>query len=505
MSFVQRLDDLIQQGGGARTALITQQDARWRYTDLHRAVQQAAAGLRALGVRRGERVMLVLDNTPAFYAAMLGAMRLGAVPMPVNFLSRAEDFGFFLDDAYATAAVVDAGFLGKLGPVLSARPAVRAVVANGEAPAGTTSLDAWLAGPAVDVPAVDTHPDDPAFWLYSSGSTGRPKGVVHRHAAIEASVTRYAKGVLGITADDVFFSTTPLFHAYGLGNGLWFPLSVGATVVLSTGRPTPEAILERVASHRPTLYFSVPALYAALLTTPATGAVDWSAVRHGVSAAESLPGEVARRFKATTGVEILDGIGSTEMLHIYCSNRPGAVEWDSSGTPVDGYDLQLRDPDGQPAAPGEAGELWVRGPSMLVQYWHRVDRSRAKIQGAWFATGDRYRRSASGAYAYEGRVDDMMKIGGLWVSPIDIESRLIEHDAVHEAAVVGVNVAHRSRIAAWVILAKGHDASDALVAELQAWCKAKLLRYQFPHVVHFVEDLPRTATGKIQRFKLRQG
>jgi acyl-coenzyme A synthetase/AMP-(fatty) acid ligase len=351
MAAAQLVDDIVNQGKGDRLALLTAQDVRWTYRALLQAIQQTAAGLAREGVRRGERVLLVMDNTPAFYAAMLGAMRLGAVPVPVNFLSRAEDFGYFIDDAYAVAAVVDAVFLGNVAPVMARRPAVRLVVANGTAPDDAASLDAWLDGPAEEVTPAQTHPDDPAFWLYSSGSTGRPKGVVHRHASVAASVECYAQGVLGITGDDVCFSTTPLFHAYGLGNGLWFPLSVGATAVLSTGRPTPAGILGRVRAHRPTLYFSVPALYAALLAAPETAEVDWSCVRQGVSAAECLPGEVGRRFLALTGVEILDGIGSTEMLHIYCSNRPGAVAWDTSGGPVEGYALELRDTDGAPAAP----------------------------------------------------------------------------------------------------------------------------------------------------------
>lgn len=497
------IDETVERLGGDRLALITQDDERWTYAELLAATCKVASGLQQLGVRRGERVILVLDDTPAFHASLLGAMRLGAVPVPVNFLARDEDIGFFLDDSYAVALVADHGFLAKVGPVVDERPDVALVVANGPAPDGAASLDAWLEGPEVQLDAVPTHDDDPAFWLYSSGSTGRPKGVVHRHASIRAVVDAFGAGVLGISADDVVFSTTPLFHAYGLGNGLWFPMSVGAVAVLSTGRPTPAAILERVRSHRPTLYFSVPALYAALLADPATDEVDWSTVRHGVSAAESLPGEVGRAFLARTGVEILDGIGSTEMLHIYCANRPGAVAWDTSGRPVDGYELALCDPDGAPVAEGEAGELCVRGPSMTVQYWHQVERSRAKIRGTWFATGDRYHRDQAGRYVYEGRVDDMMKIGGLWVSPIEIENRLIEHPAVREAAVVGVTVDHRSRIGAWLILNEGNTASDALVAELQAWCKDALLRYQFPHVVHFVDDFPRTATGKIQRFKLR--
>ena len=490
-------------GRADQLALITPDDAPWTYGKLRGAVVRTAAGLRSLGIRRGERIVLVMDDSPAFYAAFLGAMRIGAVPIPTNFLSRAEDTSFFLDDAYAAAIVLDAAFLEKLHGVLAARPTVRRIVANGAPPAGAASLDGWLVQPERPVDPVPVHADDPAFWLYSSGSTGKPKGVVHRYASIEATVEHYAKGVLSMGPQDRVYSTTPLFHAYGLGNSLTFPLSVGATVIMSNGRPTPGTILDRVRKHQPTVYFSVPALYAALLAAPETSTVDWSSVRHGASAAEALPAEVGRQFLARTGVEILDGIGSTEMLHIYCSNRAGAVAWGTSGTPVPGYEREIRDLDGAIVPPGESGELWVKGGSSLVAYHHQVERTRDKLVGAWLASGDRYHQDDAGNFIYEGRVDDMMKIGGLWVSPIDIENRLIEHPAVHEAAVVGIMVESRSRIAAHVILGAGHAGSEALVAALRTWCKDALQRYQFPHVVRFVADFPRTATGKIQRFKLR--
>ena len=496
------LDAALTAGRGATVALVTQQNAKLTYVELKRLALQAAAGLRSLGVRRGERVLLLLDDTPAFYAGFLGAIHLGAVPIPTNFLLRNEDIGYLLDDSYAVAAVVDAPFLARVQAVFEARPHVRLVVANGEAP-GRASFDSWLGGTAAEVPAAPFHPDDPAFWLYSSGSTGRPKGVVHRHAGLAATVEGYAKGVLGIGPHDIVYSTTPLFHAYGLGNSLTFPLSVGATVVLSTGRPDPEKILDRVQTHRPTLYFSVPALYTALLAHPGTQQVDWSSVRQGISAAEALPAEVGRQFRDQTGVEILDGIGSTEMLHIYCSNRAGTVQWGTSGTAVPGYSIEIRNAEGHPCAAGESGELWVKGDSSLVQYWHLVDRTQSKLVAGWLASGDRYRQDASGNYIYEGRVDDMMKIGGLWVSPIEIENRLIEHPAVREAAVVRAMVEDRSRIAAYVILNEGREAAPELTDALQTWCKEALQRYQFPHIFHFVEDFPRTATGKIQRFKLR--
>ena len=496
------VDANLEAGRGEKNAIITGDDGTLTYQDFYSAVCNIAARLVDLGIRREERVLLVLDDTPAFGAAFLGAMRMGAVPIPANFLARPQDFAYFLDDSYAVAAIVDSVFMEKLGPVLSENPQVLLVTANGPADSGE-SLDDWLAEDGSEVEPVPTHPDDMAFWLYSSGSTGRPKGVVHRHASVLATCERYAQPTLGLGQEDVVFSSTKMFHAYGLGNNLTFPLSVGATSVYSTGPPTPEKLLERVRSHSPSVYFSVPALYAAILAHEDFDSTDWSSVRLGVSAAEPLPPDTWRRFHERTGIEILDGLGSTEMLHIYCTNRAGQVTPGSSGTAVDGYEIELRDEFGEPVDDGEPGELWVRGPSTLAYYWHQSGRTTDKLAHGWFASGDRYHRDSDGRYVYEGRVDDMMKIGGLWVSPIEIENRLMEHEAVHEAAVVSVSVDDVSRIKAEVILTASHDPSDELIAELQEWCKQELLRYQYPHVVEFVDDFPRTATGKIQRFKLR--
>lgn len=496
------VDHNLEAGRETKTALITADDERLTYGDLSAAVNRVAARLLDLGVRREERILLVLDDTPAFPATFLGAMRIGAVPIPVNFLARPQDFGYFLDDSYAVAAVVDSVFMDKVGPEVAQRGQVRLIVANGE-PGEDESLDSWLADGADQVEPVDTHPDDMAFWLYSSGSTGPPKGVVHRHANVRATCENYAMPTLGIGEDDVVFSSTKMFHAYGLGNNLTFPLSVGATSVYSTGAPTPDKLLGRVASHSPTIYFSVPALYAAILAHPDFDSTDWSSVRLGVSAAEPLPPGTWNRFHERSGVEILDGLGSTEMLHIYCTNRLGSVEPGASGTAVEGYEIEIRDVDGKVVTDGQAGELWVKGPSALTQYWHQTERTKDKLAGGWFASGDRYHQSEIGNYVYEGRVDDMMKIGGLWVSPIEIENRLMDHEAVHEAAVVSVLADDVSRIKASVILSDGYEPDDELVAELQEWCKEALLRYQYPHIVDFVDDFPRTATGKIQRFKLR--
>ena len=497
------IDGWLEAGRGSDIALITADDRPWTAEELYRSICNVSARLSDAGIEREDRLLLVLDDTPAFPAVFLGAMRMGAVPVPANFLLRPDDFGYFLDDSGATAAVVDHVFLEAVGPQVAARPDVRLIVANGAAPNDADSLDEWMASDAGDVSPVSTEADDMAFWLYSSGSTGAPKGVVHRHGDIAATSAQYAVPVTGISQGDVVFSSTKMFHAYGLGNNLSFPLWAGATSVYLTGRPTPDRLLERVRTHQPSLLFSVPALYNAMLADPGFDDMDWSGVRLGISAAEPLPPEIWRQFHDRTGIEILDGIGSTEMLHIYCSNLAGAVKPGSSGVPVEGYEVEIRDTEGELCEIGKAGEMWVKGPSMLSSYWNQSERSTDKIRGEWFLSGDRYHEDTDGYYTYEGRVDDMMKIGGLWVSPIEIENRLMEHDSVQEAAVVRVEIDHRSRIKALVILTEGQDPGDALTAELQEWCKAALQRYEFPHVVEYVDDFPRTATGKIQRFKLR--
>ena len=497
------LDANLMAGRSDARAVITASNEEWTFSDLHRATCRVASRLANLGIRREERILLVLDDTPAFPSSFLGAMRAGAVPIPVNFLARPEHFGYFLDDSYAVAAIVDAAFLEMVGPQLEGRSSVRLIVANGAAPPGAESLQAWLEDGSDEIDPVPTHPDDPAFWLYSSGSTGQPKAVIHRHADVGATYRRYAWPILEIGPEDTVFSSTKMFHAYGLGNNLTFPLSVGATSVYLTGRPAPDRLLERVSTHRPTIYFSVPALYNAVLAHPQFDQTDWSSVRLAISAAEPLPPEIWHRFHDRTGIEILDGLGSTEMLHIYCSNRSGRVKPGSSGSAVDGYELQVRD-DARRAVEGtQPGELWVKGPSALTGYWHQLERTWSKLEGGWFATGDRYHRDEEGYYFYEGRVDDMMKIGGLWVSPIEIENRLMEHASVSEAAVVGVEADNLSRIKAYVILAASDERGDGLISELQDWCKAGLMRYQYPHLIEFVDDFPRTPTGKIQRFKLR--
>jgi len=494
------LDRNVEQGRAAKPA-VHAADRSLTYGDLLRQASRAGNLLRALGVAREERVLLVVDDTTAFPVVFLGAMRAGAVPVPVSPLDKAENFRHFVDDSYARVVVADAGCVPMLRDALEGRD-LTFVSARGPAD-GAIDLDAELSKQHDELPPAPTHRDDMAFWLYSSGSTGRPKGVVHLHHDIEITCETYARQVLGVREDDVLYSTTKLQHAYGLGNGLSFPLHFGATAVLGVGRPVPPAILDVLRAHRPTVFFSVPALYGALTRAPEAEDA-FASVRLCVSAAEALSPVIFDRFRDRFGLEIVDGIGSTEMLHIFCSNVPGAVVRGTTGRPVPGYELRIVDEDGA-VLPGEAvGNLEVRGDSCAAFYWHQHEKTKSAMKGDWFTTGDRYRRTADGVYVYEGRADDMLKIGGLWVSPVDMENAIMEHPLVEGVGVVGVTVDEVSRVGAYVIRAAGETTDDELADQLRAWCKERLRRYEYPHVVRFVDDLPRTVNGKVQRFRLRE-
>ena len=463
------------------------------YGELFNLANGAAHALSDLGVRREERVLIVAYDSPGWVAAFLGAIRLGAIPVPVNpLLQHTEDYDHYIEDSLARAVFVD----------FSTEEKVARAVARASHAARILRSDKIAAGP--ELAAAPTRRDDMAFWLYSSGSTGKPKAVVHLQHDIPYTCVTYAQQVLGITERDTTFSTTGLFHAYGFGNNLTFPYWVGASTVLHAGRNTPATVLDTIEKHRPTLFFSAPTLFNAILNFDGARGRDLSSIRHCVAAAESLPAEVWRRWKEAYGLTILDGIGSTEMLHIYCSNRLDEVRPGSSGKPVPGYELKVLDPDGGPVEAGEAGDLYVRGDSALALYWAQHEKTKRSIQGEWFLSGDRYRVDADGFFWYEGRSDDMIKVSGLWVSPIEIEAALMEHPSVAESAVVGVSLEGFTKIKAFVITKGDATIGDALVAALQEHCKSRLQRYQYPHVIEFVGELPKTVTGKIQRYKLRE-
>jgi benzoate-CoA ligase family protein len=483
------LDANLDAGRGDKLAIRTPEGEDLTYAQLAERVARVGNLLKDLGVQPEQRVLLVLDDTPAFPAAFLGAMRIGAVPVPVNPLDKAEHFRHYLNDSEAKVAIADATLMPAIVEARGDGGALL-IVANGESH-GALPLEEAMAELPAELDPVDSHRDDPAFWLYSSGSTGLPKGVVHLHHDIAYTCETYAREILQISESDVCYSTTKLFHAYGLGNGLSFPYSVGATTVLASGRSNPARALELAERFKPTLFFSVPALFRAMLDQPEA---DLSSVRMCISAAEPLHPGIEERWEERYRVPIVDGIGSTEMLHIYCSNRVDDIRRGTSGKPVRGYELRLDD---------DTGELFVRGDSCAAYYWHQHEKSKHCMVGEWFASGDRYRVDDDGYYVYEGRMDDMLKVGGLWVSPTDMETALMQHPSVSEAVVIGVERDEVSRIKAVVIAADG-TGDDALADELRAWCKQRLRRYEYPHVVEFVDELPRTVTGKVQRFKLRE-
>jgi benzoate-CoA ligase family protein len=487
---VDLLDRHVAEGRGDRVAIIDD-DGRHTYRWLAERARRAAGALRELGVQPEQRVALCMLDTVEMPAAFLGAIALGAVPVPLNTLLTTEDYRYLLRDSRARVLVTSDALVGKIAPALDDLPALRAI-AGAEWTALVDTATPVLA------PASTTS-DDVAFWLYSSGSTGKPKGAMHLQSSAIQTAALYAQAILGIRPDDVVFSAAKLFFAYGLGNSLTFPFSVGATAVLLAERPTPGAVLRTFATHRPSIFCGVPTLFASLLADQ--GLARQESLRISTSAGEALPRHVGERWRERVGSDILDGIGSTEMLHIFLSNRPGDIAYGTTGRPVPGYDLDLRGDDGGPAADGEEGSLWVRGPTSCIAYWNDRARSLATFHGPWTRTGDRYIRDAAGRWTYSGRADDMMKVGGIWVSPFEVESALSSHPAVLEAGVVGHQDADGlTKPKAFVVLAPGASATPD---ELKAHVKSRLAPFKYPRWIEIVAELPKTATGKIQRYKLR--
>jgi benzoate-CoA ligase len=500
--------DLIERslvtGRGAKTAFIDDHGS-YSYAELAERVGRFASVVRRLGIHPEQRILLCLHDTIDFPTAFLGAIKAGVVPVAVNTQLTAGEFAFMIADSRARAVVVSAPMLPIMAAALAELSGARPEVVVSGAGSEERSLSALLATAPAASGTVPTHPDEPCFWLYSSGSTGRPKGTVHIHSSLLQTAELYAIPVLGITESDVVFSAAKLFFAYGLGNALTFPMAVGATSVLTAERPSPATVSRILRQYRPTIFCGVPTLYNAMLASPDLPRREELALRRCVSAGEPLPQEIGRRWSAQMGVDILDGIGSTEMLHIFLSNRPGEVRYGTTGKPIPGYQLKIVDEEGRPVGRGEIGDLLVGGPTSAACYWNNRERCRETFIGAWTRTGDKYFEDQDGYYVYCGRSDDMLKVSGMYVSPAEVEAALIAHENVLEAAVVGVpDEDGLIKPKAFVVVKPGIRADEKLARVLESHAKGLLAPFKCPRWYSFLDDLPKTATGKIQRFKLRE-
>ena len=498
------VDRNVTQGRGASPAF-HYENRTLTYTDVQDLANRTGNALLELGVQMEDRVLVLCLDTPEFLGGFWGAIKIGAIPIPVNTLMRSEDYLYFLQDSRAKAAVISAPLLAEAGPVLARAPRLRHVLVAGGTPGPHLSYESVVGKASPRLEAADTSRDDAAFWLYSSGSTGRPKGAVHLHHDMVVCYETYAAQVLRLRADDKVFSAAKLFFAYGLGNAGYFPMGAGAQSVLHPHRPTPDGVFEIIARHRPTIFFGVPTLYAAMLALKEPEKRwDVSSLRLCVSAGEALPEELYNRWRERFGIEIIDGIGTTEILHIFLSNRPGASRPGSTGQPVPGYEAIVVDDEGRPVTQGEIGNLRVKGDSTMAYYWNKHEKTKESLYGPWIQTGDKYWQDADGYFWYAGRADDMLKVGGIWVSPVEVENTLVRHPAVLEAAVVGHEDADRLvKPKAFVVLKEPAGGGAGLADELKAFVKDKIAPYKYPRWIEFVGELPKTATGKIQRFKLR--
>jgi benzoate-CoA ligase len=498
-------DDLLfgnlRAGRAGKTAV---RDAQGSYTygELAARVGRCAAGLQQLGVRREQRVLMCMTDTIDFPTVFLGAIYAGIVPVPVNTLLTSRDYEFMLADSRAALLIVSDVLLPAFLAILDRFPEL-GVLVSGAAQTNYAGVSSLLDATALTHP-VDTHADEPCFWLYSSGSTGAPKGTVHPHRNLVATAHLYGQPVLGVREDDVVFSAAKLFFAYGLGNGLTFPFAVGATAVLLAERPTPASVARVLSVEKPTIFCGVPTLFNALLASAELPARSAVSLRLSASAGEALPPDTGRRWLEHFGSDILDGLGSTEMLHIFLSNVPGEVRYGTTGRAVPGYRIRLVDESGAAVTPGEVGELQVEGPTSAMHYWNNRERSRDTFLGGWTRSGDKYYQDQEGLYVYCGRTDDMLKVGGIYVAPFEVEAVLNAHPMVLEAAVVGhADADGLIKPKAYVVLRPGLEAHPGLVGELQTFVKERLAPYKYPRWIEFLAELPKTATGKIQRFKLR--
>ena len=499
------VDTHIAEGRGEKTAILCE-DRTVTYNDLHAGVNRMGNALRDLGVQREQRVAILTPDTPECVFAFFGAMKIGAVAIPINTILKLKDYEYLINDSRARVLIVHSSFLEKITEIRGRLRYVEHVLVAGEDVEGFTSLRSVLDASSPELAPEDMSKDDSAFWLYSSGTTGFPKGTIHLHHDMIVAADLYAKGVLGIRESDVSFSIAKLFFAYGLGNGLYFPLRTGGTTVLLPGRPMPDVVFDVIDKYKPTVFYGVPTSYASLLAlAEKTGRESFGDVRMCVSAGEPLPGPIYTHWLERFGVEILDGIGSTEILHIFISNRPGRVRPGSTGEIVPGYEAKILDEDDNETAAGEMGTLFIKGDSIAAGYWNKHEQTKATFRGEWINTHDKFSMDEDGYFWYAGRTDDMMKVSGLYVSPAEVEAILKSHHAVLESGVVAahdVNGLVKPR--AYVVLKEGREGTPELVKELQILVKTTTEPHKYPRTVLFVDDLPKTATGKIQRYKLRQ-
>jgi benzoate-CoA ligase family protein len=499
------LFDNLAKGLGDRPALVGPAGTR-TYKELCAEASQWGHGFKSLGLQRGARILLFLDDTPAYPAAFFGAVRAGFVPLLINTLTPADLLQFYLSDSGAAVAVAEAEFCSRFDAVACKDTRLHTlIVVNGAAGEHAAPklivAGPWLQGFPADLVEADTGRNEMAFWMYSSGSTGRPKGIVHLQHDMAYSDAAFARNVLQLKPGDICFSVPKIFFAYGFGNAITFPFSVGAATLLLPGQPKPAAIFDAIGEYRPTVFFGLPTLYTSLTKAENAAAADFSSLRIALSAAEVLSAEVFNGWKALTGLEIVEGLGSTEVLHIYLSNRPEQKKLGAAGLRVPGYEIALRDKDGREVGDNEEGILWVRGDSSTPLYWNRPDKSAETIrEGGWIYTGDRFVRDADGFHFFRGRADDLIKISGQWVYPLEVELCLIEHPDVRECAVYAAELPdRRMTLKAVVVMNSTAFDADDTTRKLQDFVKAKLLPYKYPREVRFLDELPKTGTGKIDR------
>ncbi|MCX8023055.1 MAG: benzoate-CoA ligase family protein [Syntrophorhabdaceae bacterium] len=499
------IDEKVRQGHGEKIA-IYYKDKVYTYKKLQGMINRVGNALHMLGVHMEDRVMLVMNDSPEAVASFFGAIKIGAIPIPINYMYTADDFRYLLNNSRANTVILHEAYKDELYRWKDKFLYLKNnIVVYPESKNGHISFWDLVNGCSDELDVAYTTVDDMAFWNYTSGSTGVPKAAVHLQHDVFTCLDNYAKGVLGLNADDIVFSASKFFFAYGLGNSLFYPFGVGGSVVLMPDRPMPDKVMETIETYRPTVFFGIPTLYASILQiNNVEKKYDLSSLRICVSAGEALPKEIFYEWKKRFNIEILDGVGSTELLHIFISNRPGDVKPGSCGKIVPGYSARIVDDEGKDLPDGEVGTLLVKGDSIAAYYWRHHEKTKTSMLGEWFNTGDKYYRDKEGYYYYCGRNDDMLKVGGIWVSPIEVEEAILSHPAVFQAAVVPYKDENDLiKPKAYVVLKNGYKPGEELAREIQMYVKSSIAPYKFPRKIEFIKEMPMTATGKIQRYKLR--